>query len=138
MSFWGKVNIIKIPPMSEEEFLAVLTAIVIRRRLNPPQKHGYDPMAFSRAFARIGHCDGGPAFIRTDDGESGPICEACLFLTGKRFVLEQWEKAAGKIGLPLSLAEEIMKACELHQDRDSALYRRILVACGLPSSIDEG
>ena len=36
--------------MSEEEFLAVLTAIVIRRRLNPPQKHGYDPMAFSRAF----------------------------------------------------------------------------------------
>ena len=134
MSFFGKVNIIKIPSMSEKEFLAVLTAIVINRRLNPLKKLGCAPMTF--AFVRIGHWDGGPALIRTNDGEHGnrnnPICEACRFLTGKIFAPEQWHDAADKIGLPPLLARAINDACELSRHRDPALYRRILLACNLP------
>lgn len=127
-----------IPPMSEVEFLAVLTAIAVQRRLNPPQKSGYHPMAFSRAFARVGHWDGGPAFIRSDiDGESGPICEACRFLTGKKFPPQQWREAAEAIGLPKSLAREIQNACELSLNRDPALYRRLLIACDLTWGDDD-
>lgn len=118
--------------MSKSEFLAVLRAIVVHRRLNAPQKRGYDARAFSRAFARIGHFDGGPAFIRTADGERGPIQEACRFLCKKNYKPLEWQKAAYAIGLPLKLAESIQKACDLSLDRDVTLYHCLLDACNLP------
>jgi hypothetical protein len=125
------------PYMSEEEFLAVLRAIVVRRRLNAPQKRGYDTRAFSRAFARHGHFDGGPGFIKTDDGQSGPIQEACRFLLGKDYKPQEWQEASKAIGLPIELAESIQKACDLSLTRDVALYHRILDACDLPSSDED-
>lgn len=138
MLFTKKASIVP-PIMTEGDFLAVLRAVVVKRRLNPPQKHGYDPMAFSAAFVREGHFTGGPAFIRcaeTSNG-SGPICEACRFLTGKSYHPKDWSMAAKAIGLPLVLAEAIMKACELSRERDPALYHRILEACGLGSSPED-
>ena len=128
-----------IPPyMTEEEFLSVLRAITVHRRLNAPQKSGYTADAFSRAFARNGHPDGGPAFIKTNDLQSGPIQEACRFLIGKSFKPREWLRAANAIGLPDELAKAIQKACDLHQDRNIALYRRLLDACGLPHNRGRG
>src|SRR3989344_2980937 len=124
--------------MTKDEFLAVLTAIVVQRRLSPPQRRGFDSMAFSSPFARMGHFDGGPAFIRVKihlgqpDGERGPICEACRFLTGKNFSADRWRDAARTIGLSEELARRIQDACELSTTRDPHLYRKLLTACGLP------
>lgn len=126
-----------IPPhMTEEEFLSVLKAIVVHCRLNAPQRKPYSEDAFSRAFAREGHFNGGPGFIRWNDSEKtgpiGPLCAATYFLTAKEYKAEEWRKAANAIGLPMKLAHSIMKACELSLDRDVALYRRLLDACSLP------
>lgn len=132
-----------IPPcLSLEEFLSVLVAIVVKRRLNAPQRSGCAEDAFSRAFARVGHWGGGSAFIRSADPddphcESGPICEAARFLLGKKFKPEQWREAAMAIGLTRRIAERIQNACELSPKRDSKLYRRILEACSLPRNKDD-
>lgn len=125
------------PDMSEAEFLSVLRAIVVHRRLNAPQKRGYDIKAFSRAFVRNGHPDGGPAFIKTSDLERGPIQEACLFLLGKTYSPQKWQEAAKDIRLPVELAESVQKACDLSLKRDVALYHRLLDACDLPSGDED-
>lgn len=123
--------------LSEAEFLSVLRRIVVQRRLNPPKKRGYAPMAFSRAFIRNGHPDGGPAFIKTSDFRNGPIQEACRFLSGKLYKPQEWREAAKAIRLPTELAESIQKACDLSLDRDVALYHRLLDACDLPHSDED-
>jgi len=125
-------------PMTEEEFLSVLRQIVEHRKENAPQKKGYTKDAFSRAFARVGHPDGGPGFIRVADNyESGPICEAARFFKVGDYGPKDWREAARAIGLPDELAKSIEEACELSLDRDPGLYRRLLDACDLPHSEED-
>lgn len=113
--------------MSEKEFLDTLTEVVDIEKAQTGHS----------VFIRIGHWDGGPAFIGAKDGKSSPICTVCAFLTEKFFLPQDWQKAAKEIGLESSLAENIQNACELSQHRDPNLYRRILIACGLPYSNED-
>ena len=118
--------------MDEKGFLDILTKITAQHRL---ARKGADQ---SEAFARLGHPDGGPGRIRSSkDSSSGPICEAALFLLGKRYNPQKWRDAARVIGLPDDLALAIERACELSLDRDPKLYHRLLDACSLPHSAED-
>lgn len=117
-----------LPTMTLEEFLAVITAMRVRHRLNPKT-----PTDKSSAFSRLGHWDDGPAFIRTTEGNEGLVTAACRFLTGKKFSEAQWGDAARYIGLPFELAIKITEVGELVRGCNRKLRRGITAAAGLSS-----